>query len=147
MELLKSNTIFEKYSNFVSQIASCLDVIYQQNSWNCFSNMIFFFYQSNHDDGMNSLTTRSSKSTEHLIKLESETHTADEEQLMHESKCSICFEHGHHSYECSKKKLDSEVKNLEREKKDHMNETTDLRNVWPGAKTSLWILKVLTWWK
>lgn len=30
-ELLKPNTTFEEYSNFVSQIASCLDVIHQQN--------------------------------------------------------------------------------------------------------------------
>ena len=54
---------------------------------------------------------------------------ADEEQLMCESKCFTCFEHGHHSYECPKKKLDSEVKNLEREKKDHMDGTTDSGNV------------------
>ena len=32
MELLKPNTIFEEYSNFVSQIASHLDVIHQRNS-------------------------------------------------------------------------------------------------------------------
>ena len=32
MELLKPNTIFEEYSNFISQIASHLDVIHQQNS-------------------------------------------------------------------------------------------------------------------
>ena len=30
-ELLKPNTTFEEYSNFISQIASCLDVIHQQN--------------------------------------------------------------------------------------------------------------------
>ena len=44
MELLKPNIIFEEYSNFVSQIASCLDMIHQQNPQNCFSNTIFFFY-------------------------------------------------------------------------------------------------------
>ena len=47
---------------------------------------------------------------------------------MREGKCFTCFEHGYCSYECSKKKLHFEVKNLKREKSNQINETIELGN-------------------
>ena len=119
MTEINKNGSFQEFSSFYSQTASHLEVINYHTQRNQ------QFQTSGSPDDQRNLQSIKRE----LWNEQSKSLNDNQNWLMHEGKCFTCFEHDHCFYECPKKRLDSEIKNLEREKSNHMSRTTDLRNV------------------
>lgn len=96
---------FNDFSSACSQTANYLEIINCCAQKNC-------SFTSNRDSRLKDATSSSFPSTP----IKKEESNDNQSQLMRQGKCFTCFQHGHVSRNCPRKKLlDTEVKNLEKD--------------------------------
>ena len=96
---------FNDFSSACSQTANSLEIINHRAQKNR-------SFTSNRDSRLKDATSSSLPSTP----IKKEESNDNQSQLMRQGKCFTCFQHGHVSRNCPRKKLlDTEVKNLEKD--------------------------------
>lgn len=94
---------FNEFSSACSQTANYLEIINHRHQ----QNRTF-----NPSSGSRSSAAKGTTLTDSLIKKEDDADKHN--QLLHQGKCFTCFQHGHVSRDCPKKKMvDTEIKKLE----------------------------------